>query len=241
MSLILLPSHPDYSYPRIYERREVPLKEISPPLSEDNAEQLTRSKLREYMIVHSVKGTKPMPKRSPFVGQTKTFASPIDDQTHFAIRRLSVQQVMTYRDRNSVVRFITEEESGRYTQEKDYPAGTMNLDLVVLGLASWNIQNLDGTDIKITEDTVKSYLDPEELDFIAEKVLEVNPILTNRGNQKRPSEENAGSTTGSNSGANEPSGLRSDVQESANGSGGVSGDSLSAQLSAPLVGMSSPS
>src|SRR5438445_4165087 len=148
-TVMLVATHPDYSYPTINVGRQehnVCTEDVLAPYVEHTA-QVTRGKLRDYMVTHSIKGTKPMPQRAPFVGDTKSFDSPIDKLTKFVIRRLSVVQVMTYRDRNSVVRFITEEESGRYTQEKDYPTGTMNVDLAVLGLASWNIQDLAGSNV----------------------------------------------------------------------------------------------
>jgi hypothetical protein len=155
------------------------------------------------MISNSIKGNKIMPKRSPFVGDTKTFASPIDSATQFVIRRLSVIQVMSYRDRNSVVRYVTEEESGKYTTERDYPSGTMNVDLATLGLASWNIQDMDGKDVPVSDAAIKTYLDPEELDFIAEKVQELNPILSSRERQKSAATEDTETTTGSGSGGND--------------------------------------
>lgn len=244
--IILLPTHPDYSYPKISaisagsEEHNLCTEDVLPPYIEDNA-QLTRGKLRDYMLRHSVKGSKPMPQRSPFIGDTKPFPSPIDKETKFVIRRLSVVQVMTYRDRNSVVRFITEEESGRYTQEKDYPTGTMNVDLAVLGLASWNIQDLAGSNVPVSEETIKTYLDPEELDFIAEKVLEVNPILSNRGNQKSQTEQNTGSTTGSATGGNDTSSVRELLQIATTGTASVEGDQLSPSVSADMAGVPSPS
>jgi hypothetical protein len=242
-NLILLPTHPDYGYPKISggsAKHNPQTEHALSPYNEDS-EQLTRGKLRDYMIAHQIKGTKPMPQRSPFIGDTKTFTSPIDKDTKFVIRRLSVVQVMTYRDRNSVVRFITEEESGRYTQEKDYPTGTMNVDLAVLGLASWNIQDLASNDVKINEDTIKTYLDPEELDFIAEKVLEVNPILSNRGNQKSQTDQSSPTTTGSDSGGSEPPSVSQLLQSAANGTAGVSGDTLPSPLSAHLDTVPTPS
>lgn len=234
--LILLPQHPDYPYPRVSEGRDPLNSDVSPQLVGDNV-PLTRDKLHEYMLANSIKGNKIMPRRSPFIGDTKTFVSPIDKTTQFVIRRLSVAQVMSYRDRNSVVRYVTEEESGKYTTERDYPAGTMNVDLAALGLASWNIQDTNGNDIKVAEDTIKAYLDPEELDFIAEKVLEINPILSNRERQKSKTESDPLTTTGSGTGGNEPSSVSQLLQTATNGTTSLSGNSIPTQLSTAVVGV----
>lgn len=237
--LILLPSHPDFTYPRANDGRELHIlfKEENRLSSKTENDQLTRGELRAYMVTHSIKGKKYMPRRSPFVGDTKAFASPIDSTTQFVIRRLSVAQVMTYRDRNSVVRYVTEEESGKYMTERDYPAGTMNVDLAALGLASWNIQDMNGNNIPVSEETIKTYLDPEELDFIAEKVLEINPILSSRGNQKSGTGESTPAPTGSTASGDDTPPVSQLLQTATNGTGTVSGTPVSASVSPGVVGV----
>src|SRR5882762_11771960 len=100
-TLILLPTHPNYPYKRIecQGSSQPLLGDVISPVSDDN-KPLDRSELRAYMLRFSVKGNLHMPRRTPFVGETKPFASPIDEETKFVIRRLSIQQVMLYRDRN---------------------------------------------------------------------------------------------------------------------------------------------
>lgn len=159
---------------------------LLPDIPTDGKEKtLHPAELRAYMLTHSIEGYKFMRERSPFVGEVITFPSPIDPEVNFGIRRLGNREVMAYRDKNSVVRFISEEESGRYIQEKDYPAGTMRIDTILLGLASWNIVNPQNQAvIPIDKESILSYLDPKEFDAIYEKVHELNPILLGREEQK---------------------------------------------------------
>ena len=141
--------------------------------------------LRDYMRANSLKGNKPMKARVPFIGEIIDYPSPFDAEVVFGIKRLPNRDVMAYRDKNSVVRFITEDNSERYIQEKDYPAGTMRVDTVLMGLATWNITDESGKAIDITRENILLYLDPEgELDAVYDKVLEINPILTGREKAK---------------------------------------------------------
>ena len=133
-----------------------------------------------------------MPVRTPFVGETETLDSPLDKDVKFVLRRVNTGQVIAHRDRNSVVRFITQDDENgeRYIQEKDYPVGTMTLDTVLLVLFSWNIQDDKHENIAITRENIVEYLAPEEIDAIYEKGLEINPILSNREKQKKDSKTN---------------------------------------------------
>ena len=123
--------------------------------------------------------------RIPFVGEVLNFPSPTDKEVLFGVKRLNNHDVKTYRDKNSVVRFISREGDGNeFVQEKDYPMGTMRVDTVCLGLASWNITDEHDKPVLINEKAILQYLMPEELDAIYDKVLEVNPILTGRDAKK---------------------------------------------------------
>lgn len=132
-----------------------------------------------------------MPVRTPFVGETKTIDSPIQKDAKFVLRRVNTGQVIAHRDRNSVVRFITQDDENgeRYIQEKDYPVGTMQLDTIILVLFSWNIQDEKHQNIEITREHVIAYLDPEELDAIYEEGIKLNPILSNREKKEKDSEK----------------------------------------------------
>lgn len=235
--LILLPTHPDFPYPRIGESDEGDhLGGISLQRQDDKG-LLSREELRAYMLVHSARGNKPMPRRTPFVGETKSFPSPIDKKTHFVIRRLSIQQVMLYRDRNSVVRYVTEsagESNERYITERDYPTGTMTLDVATFGLASWNIQDEEGNNLKINEDNIKKYLDPEELDFVADKVFEVNPIL--RGNQKSQATSDTESSDGSDTRGDDDSSVSRLLSEDGSREGELRESTVSTSLSSNMDG-----
>lgn len=237
MSIILHPHHPDYTYLRyqkgglaknqreVQEEEEESTTASSSSTSESGGDKslpFPRADLRSYMLTHSVKGTKPMPIRTPFIGEVTTFPSPLDSSILFGIRRLSNGQVMAHRDRNSVVRFITEssddEEKERFVQERDYPAGTMTVDIAVLGLTTWNIQDEKGHDLPINQENILRYLDPEELDFISEKVLEVNPIISSNRNQKKRTRDSASATDGSSTGGDDTPPVRKLLSQPPTGS-----------------------
>ena len=215
--------------------REIPLKEIS-LASDDKATPLfAKEELRAYMLTNSIKGNVIMPRRTPFIGGTKPFQSPIDPTTTFVIRRLSNRQVILYRDRNSVIRYVTESGNNgeRYITERDYPTGTMTLDVAVLGLASWNIRDPEDRDLKITEETLTDYLDPEELDYVADKVFEVNPIL--RGNQKREPEKDTESPDGGGVRGDEPSPIQQLLSDAGTGTGDLREGIVSPPLSSDMA------
>jgi len=116
--------------------------------------------------------------RMPFVGELVLLPSSEDADVSFSIKRLNNRDVMAYRDKNSQVRYIQEDDNERFITEKDYPMGSMRVDVVVLGLDSWNILDTAGVVIPVTRENILGYLMPEELDAIYEKVMEVNPILS---------------------------------------------------------------
>ncbi len=122
--------------------------------------------------------------RIPFVGEIVDFPSPEDPEVIFGIKRLATRDVMSYRDKNSIVRFIQRDGGDEFVQEKDYPAGTMRVDTVQLGLASWNITDEHGKPVEITRENILAYLTPGELDEVFKKVHEVNPILSGESTTK---------------------------------------------------------
>lgn len=119
--------------------------------------------------------------RTPFIGEVVTMKSPLDEDISFGIKRVGAREVMAHRDRNSVVRYIQRDEGGEFITEKDYPVGTMRLDTVLLCLDSWNISHDGLNPLKIDRDAVLGHLDPEEIDALYDKSLEVNPILNPAG------------------------------------------------------------
>lgn len=125
--------------------------------------------------------------RQPYVGQTLDVPSPLDAEIVFTIRRVDNRAVIAYRDRNSVVRYIQRDGDGEFLTEKDYPMGSMRLDTLVLGLVAWNIAGPDGQMVLLTPESIKDYLDPVEFDVIYDKIIEINPILLGRDQQKKDS------------------------------------------------------
>ena len=118
--------------------------------------------------------------RTPFVGAAEKVQSPVNPEVEFGIKRVGNREVMAHRDKNASIRYIQREGSDEYISEKDYPVGTLRVDTVALCLESWNIADAQGNPVKIDKESILSYLDPEELDFLNDKALEINPILAGR-------------------------------------------------------------
>jgi len=118
-----------------------------------------------------------MAQRQPFIGELIPLDSPEEPNVTFQIKRLDNRAVMAYRDKNSQVRYIYEDDGNKMVTEKDYPMGSMRVDVVELGLAGWNITKSDDTAVPVTRENILGYLMPEELDAIYDKVMEINPIL----------------------------------------------------------------
>lgn len=138
-----------------------------------------RDALRRHMVAHSIKGAK-MPKtRSPYIGEIEEVTSPVDAEVTFGLKHIGTREMVSYRDRNSVVRYITRngDNGDEYISEKEFPAGTGQVDTIYLCLARWNLTNDQGIPLTITHDTIQDYLSPEELDFLFAECHRINPIL----------------------------------------------------------------
>lgn len=122
--------------------------------------------------------------RTPFVGEVVTVKSPSDPEVEFGLKRVGNREVMAHRDRNAAVRYIQRTDTDEFISEKDYPVGTMKVDTVLLCLESWNVANDQHQVVKIDREAILSYLTPEELDFLYDQALEINPILSGREARK---------------------------------------------------------
>jgi hypothetical protein len=149
----------------------------------------SKGELRSYMLDHSLRGNKLSKTRQPFVGELFPLLSETDPEVVFQIKRLGNQAVMLYRDKNSKVRYIMEndddDDKSRMITEKDYPVGSMHIDVVELGLAGWNIVDDGGVVIPLSRENILAYVDPEELDLVYDKIMEINPILSGESARKK--------------------------------------------------------
>src|SRR5258708_18289085 len=199
--LIALPSSEHYTYPRHAKSASGPnggdgehsrsLLGTEPepirnhqPGGKPQTIPASRATLRRYMIKHSLKGRKMLKVRTPFVGEVVTVHSPKDEEIEFGLKRVGNRELMAHRDRNAAVRYIQRTDTDEFISEKDYPVGTMKVDTLLLGLDSWNIANDQHQVVKIDRESILSYLLPEELDYLYDQALEINPILSGREARK---------------------------------------------------------
>lgn len=145
--------------------------------SQGLAEVRDRASVRDYMLTHSLQGNKFMKQRTAFVGELTPFTTDIDPEVVFQIRRMNTRQVMAYRDANAKVRYIMQDGDDTITTEKDFPMGTVQLQVIELGLAGWNITD-NGVDVPVNRENIIAYLQPDEFSALYSKVMELNPILS---------------------------------------------------------------
>lgn len=122
-----------------------------------------------------------MKARTPFVGEVVTVTSPDDSEVTFGIKRVGNREVMIHRDRNAAVRYIQRDGADEFISEKDYPIGSMKVDTVSLCLASWNLCTQDMQPLAVNQENILAYLTVDEVDFLYDQVLEINPILSPNG------------------------------------------------------------
>lgn len=114
----------------------------------------------------------------PWMGEIKTFNSPLPgrEEMEFGLQRCGVRENTARRNLFATVRYVDKLGDGtEYTQERDLEQGTLVLKTVVLSLKQWNLSDETGASIPVNEKTIIEYLAPEEVDFLYEKAIEVNP------------------------------------------------------------------
>lgn len=181
--LLHLPSSPDFAYPAY--RLSIESPQQSPRVS---GFPRSRAKLRAYLSLHQVKGTRMSKIRTPFVGSTEVVTSPDDNETTFTIKRIGNREYLDHQNINKTIRYVQKdsEDGMEYASERDFPMGDMKLKTILLALSDWNITDAVMRAIPINEDSLKDYLSPDELDFVYDKVLDVNPILRgDRGRERK--------------------------------------------------------
>lgn len=127
--------------------------------------------------------------RTAFAGQITDFTSPEDEEVSFGIGRIGNAEYISHQNLSSTVRYIQEENDQRFVSEKDYPVGSMRVDTVLLALKRWNIESANGSLVEINKDNLLAYTSPTELNFLHDKVMEVNPILTGKDAAKNDSQK----------------------------------------------------
>lgn len=120
--------------------------------------------------------------RTPFVGEIVSVSSPDDPDVSFGIKRVGNREVMIHRDRNAAVRYIQRDGADEFVSEKDYPLGSMKIDTISLCLDSWNLCTPDTNQpVPVSRENIIAYLSPDEVDFLYDQILEINPILSPNG------------------------------------------------------------
>jgi hypothetical protein len=146
----------------------------------------SREEQKSRLRLVQPRGISPMPMRQPYVGQLTTVTSPVDATVTFDIKRCGVAENLARQNMSSTMRYIEQDSvdsNNKYVTERDYPLGNMRRDTILLALAGWNITDLQDRPVPITKETLVTYLDPKEFDWLYDQVLEVNPMWKPNGEE----------------------------------------------------------
>lgn len=162
------------------------------PLSHDEAHDYLRThQLFPTYSLHG--GAMPGLVRRPFVGKIETFpypedASPDDPNVPvFGIKRVGTAENIARQNLSATVRFINQGDTDNYATERDFPIGDLKLETVLLALVDWNFTDDNNRPVQITRQTVQTYLQPDEFEYVYEKCLDVNPMWRNGGEEVKKS------------------------------------------------------
>lgn len=122
--------------------------------------------------------------RRPFVGQLATFPSPDDPEVTFDFKRCGIRENVARQNLSATVRYVTEDGTGRFVTERDFPVGDLKFETVALSLAGWNLKDENEAPIPCTRTTMQDYLSPAEFEFCYQKALDVNPMWKNGGEEE---------------------------------------------------------
>ncbi len=98
-----------------------------------------------------------------------------EDRTEYTLRRASTQANLMRQDLFSRVKYISRD--GDTITERDFPMGQLRLETIRLVLVAWNFTPSEGAQpYPITEQTILNLVSPEELNWLYDKALEMNPL-----------------------------------------------------------------
>ena len=116
--------------------------------------------------------------------------SPFENAFTAVIKRATNREDVARVNMFSKLRQIT--NAGRPDEiviERDYEAGTVQVDTILLCLVSWDITDEDGRVYPINEDNLLDLITGAERRWLFDKIMEFNPIWRGEDEEKLDSEE----------------------------------------------------
>lgn len=115
--------------------------------------------------------------RSRGLTKQKTLTSPIDPDAHFVIKKATNRDDVERSNLFSKVRLIQNLGSpDEIIQERDNPAGEIQVATILLCLVSWDLTDEKGRVLDTTIDNILDCLDPAERVFLYREIMKFNPI-----------------------------------------------------------------
>lgn len=105
------------------------------------------------------------------------FAAPDGEQTEFTVKYADNRAVLARMNLFDEVRYVSRDADGETETIRSFPMGDLRLYTVKMVLLGWNIQPAkDQPTFPITEDTIQDLLDPAELAWLYDQVIDMNPV-----------------------------------------------------------------
>ena len=106
------------------------------------------------------------------------------EKVSYTLRYVTTRDVLARQNMFSRVRYIQDTDDGaRMVTERDFPMGDMRLATVRLVLVKWNLFPDSTTTIPypITEETMLDLIPPDELEWLFNHAINMNPEWGGRG------------------------------------------------------------
>ena len=127
-----------------------------------------------------------MPVRTPgSLSRTKTLEVPKsvykspDEQTSFVVKYADNRAVLARQNLFDQVRYVTRDTDGETETIRNFPMGDLRIETVTLVLTGWNVTDEDKKELPISRKTVLDCLDPSEMEWLYNQIIDMNPVWNN--------------------------------------------------------------
>jgi hypothetical protein len=115
--------------------------------------------------------------RGDSIHRRKTLIPPMTPGLELYVKYADSRAVLARQNLFDTVRYIQQTDDGTAITERKFPMGDLRIQTIMLVLEGWNYALAeDLPPLPITEDNVLDRLDPEELLWLYDEILKMNPV-----------------------------------------------------------------
>lgn len=105
-----------------------------------------------------------------------------EEKTIYVVRKADGNAFIARQDIFSKVSYITKDETGEVRTERDFPMGQLMIETLMLVFDSWNLTpRKDSKPYPITHDNIRTLMEPEEIKWLYEHIIDMNPCWGGKG------------------------------------------------------------